>query len=237
MIIRKVIIVCDQCIRIRIGLDRCAKRIGNRKRDVGICRNKRALVHDKVLSFLIIDKPVEEIFCCLLLFRGSIFGRIDKEVLGASAHKLLVCSVTAVVGNRHHAHVLRIIIFIEHGPVPVSSEHKGNLAFCQFLLCDLTLCGNGTLFRIVVGFENIKCIHKRIELRIVSKLDGTILDSRYKGIRICLLLVNFRQEMRSQRPVLFHNAGRSCHSSCHKRVAYGFEVLSGLDRGRIKIFT
>ena len=90
MIIRQIVVVGDQSIRIRKCLDRFSKRIGNFQSDIGISGNQCAVINDKGLSLFIVDQPVQEILGSLTLCICDILRRVDKEVFGSAAYKLLV---------------------------------------------------------------------------------------------------------------------------------------------------
>ena len=235
MVVGQVVVVGDQSIRIRIGLDGLAEGIGDFQGVVGECGDKRAVVDNEGLAFRIICQPVEEILGRLLLLRRGVLGGVDEEVLGAAADELLVGAVAAVVGNGHHAHVLAVVIGIDDGPVPVAAEHEGDLALCQLLLSHFALRGDGGILCVVVLAKDIKGIHHIVEFLVFDQLDGAVLDAGDEGVGIVVLLIDLGDEVAGQGPVFLHDTDRALHTALLALLDDGLEIIGGLDGGGVKV--
>ena len=85
----------NQVAFICIALYGTSHGIGYFHGDIGECGNKAALVYKEILSFFIIYKLVQEIFCCLLLCFAVVLG-INHAVLACAAGQLVNCTVGAV---------------------------------------------------------------------------------------------------------------------------------------------
>ena len=213
MIIRKVIVVINQRAFICIFLNRFSKWIGYFFFIVRECRYKCTCLSNEALSFIGISKPCKEVLSCLTLLITCCIRGIDHHEFGTSTNKLLIGSVICVLRYRHHSHILCIIICIDYGPVPVSSEHECDLSFSKHHLGCLTLCSDCRIFCVIILHHYIEEVHKRIEFLIVCKVCCSFIKRGNKCFYIWLLLVNLSKEVSCKGPVLFHDTGRCFHSA------------------------
>ena len=235
MIVRIIVVVCNQLVIISIGLDGLSKRVADIQCVGPECRYQCAGVDQEILAVVRVDQPVEPVLCLLLkILRYRV---VNEEVLGTAADKLLVGAVVRVLRNRHHTHVLTVVICVDDGPVPVSAEHECDLAFRQLLLCCLTLCSDRRILCVVVLHQNIEGIHQRVELLILRQVDRSVVKALDKRGRILALLIDLLQIVSCKRPVFLHDAGRSLHAAVNQLLAECIEIIQRLDRSRIKILT
>ena len=83
-----------------------------------------------------------------------------------------------------------MIISVDHGPVPVSAEHKGDLAFRQLLFGYFPLCRDGGICRVIIFHHGIKIIHLSVPLGVVGQIGSTRVESADEPVHIFLHLID-----------------------------------------------